>query len=593
MYSSLKNIQILISLLKKYHIKHLVISPGGRSTPFVHSVEQDDFFKIYSIVDERSASFFALGLTAELKEPVAVCCSSGTAVANHVSAACEAFYQQLPLLIISADRNHNYMYQQEEQMVPQEKLMEGFSKKIITLEHVRDEKDFWYASRICNEALLELTTGEKGPVHINYIVENDYPVHHGIVKFEEENLPDVKKIDRLSLEDSEDKWMTYVSKFKNSKILIIYGQNSPLEEDEIGIIEDFASKYNCVISTDLLSNLNCKYSVPTFTLSRMINTQEREDICPDIIITMNANSVSEIKNSFNSLKNRFEHIHVSQKGQISDPYKKLSDIIACSPIMFFKKFAQLAGNGTDNHSYYEKIKSYRERIGINGSLNSENIEYSALFAIQQLMKNIPENSLLHLANSMSVRFANFFDLKKNIDVYCNRGTNGIDGSMSSFIGQANVSNRPSFLIIGDLSFFYDMNALWNQYVGKNIRILVINNSGGAIFYNFPGRGNVPTVGQYIAAEHTTSIKDWVVSRGFKYLSASNKDETDSAIKELVNTNSDYPVILEVFTNKDEDIKSFNTILEHYKTPTLKQKVWDNIPEGGLKNTIREIMAKGK
>ena len=592
MYNSLKNVQILISLLKKYGIKNLVISPGGRSTPFVYSVEQDPFFKIYSIVDERSASFFALGLTAELKEPVAVCCSSGTAVANHVSAACEAFYQQLPLLIISADRNHNYMYQQEEQMVPQEKLMEGFSKKIITLGHVRDEKDFWYASRICNEALLELTTGEKGPVHINYVVENDYPVHHGIVKFEEENLPDVKKIDKLSLEDSDEKWLTYVSKFKNSKILIIYGQNSPLEENEIKIVEDFAKKYNCVISTDLLSNLHCKYSISTYSISRMVNQQEKEDICPDIIITMNANTVSDIKTILTPFKDKFEHIHVSQKGQVSDPFKKLSDIIACSPIMFFKKFAQLAGNDTDNHSYYEKLRSYLDRIGINGSLNNENIKYSSLYAVQQLMKNIPENSLLHLANSMSVRFANFFDLAKNVNVYCNRGTNGIDGSMSSFIGQASISKCPSFLIIGDLSFFYDMNALWNQYVGKNIRILVINNSGGAIFYNFPGRGNVPTVGQYIAAEHTTSVKDWAESRGFKYISAINKDETDSAIKELLNTSSDYPIILEAFTNKDEDIKAYNSILENYKTQTLKQKVWDNIPEGGLKNTIREIISKG-
>lgn len=589
MYSSLGNIQILISLLKKYNIRHIVISPGGRSTPFVHSVEQDDFFNTYTVVDERSASFFALGLAAELKEPIAVSCSSGTAVANHVSAACEAFYQQLPLLMISADRNHNYMYQQEEQMVPQEKLMEGFSKKIITLGHVRDNKDFWYASRICNEALLELTTGEKGPVHINYIVENDYPIHQGIVKFEQETLPDVKRIDRLSLEDSEEKWKKYAEKFKNSKILIVYGQNTPLNEEEIKIVEKFAQKYNCVISTDIISNLHCKYSVQTYSIGKTFSAAEKEKLCPDIFITMNANSISDIKGVYAPLKNRFQHIHVSSKGEVSDPFKCLPDVIACSPINFFKKFAELGKENIKEHSYYDTWHNCYTRIGQNGSLNNEKIEYSALYAAQQLIKNMPENSLFHIANSMSIRLAAFFEPPKSVNVYCNRGTNGIDGSMSSFIGQAHVSGKPSFLLIGDLSFFYDMNALWNQYIGKNLRIVVVNNSGGAIFYNYPGERNVPTLGEHIAAEHTTSIKAWAELRGFKYLSATNKNEIDIAIEEMMNFETDSPIILEAFTEKNTDIKAFNSIAIPYREETLKQKIWHNIPEGSMKDAIRGII----
>jgi len=383
MYSSLKNIQILVSLLKKYNVKHLVISPGGRSTPFVHTVEQDDFFKCYSVVDERSASFFALGIAAKLKEPVAVCCSSGTAVANHVSAACEAYYQQLPLLMISADRNHNYLYQQEEQMIPQENLMHGFTKKEVTLGHIRDEKDFWYASRICNEALLELTTGEKGPVHINYVVENEYPISHALVNFGEENLPDIRKIDRLSLEDCDEKWTRYVQKFKNSKILILYGQNSPLETEEISAVEAFARKYNCVISTDILSNLSCQYSLDTYNVSKTVNFDELQGLCPDIVITMNGNSVSALKTRLMQLSPKFEHIHVSAKGDVSDPFKCLPDVIACSPAMFFKKFALLGGDDINEHTYFDKWAEYNSRIGNNGILNSENLDYTSLYVTQQ------------------------------------------------------------------------------------------------------------------------------------------------------------------------------------------------------------------
>src|SRR5690554_3871005 len=184
MYSSLKNVQIIISLLKQYNINHIVISAGTRHTPLVHSVENDSFFKCYSIVDERSASFFALGLIEELQKPVAICCTSGSAVANYVSAANEAFYQQLPLLILTADRNPYYLFQQEEQMIPQINLFKDICKKTVTLPIVRDDKDFWYCSRLVNEALLELEHKEKGPVHINFPVENDYPVYQGIVKFE-------------------------------------------------------------------------------------------------------------------------------------------------------------------------------------------------------------------------------------------------------------------------------------------------------------------------------------------------------------------------------------------------------------------------
>lgn len=589
MYSNLKNVEILVALLKKYRIKHIVISAGTRHTPLVVSVENDDFFKTYSIVDERSASFFAIGLIEELQEPVAICCTSGTAAANYVSAANEAFYQQIPLLILTADRNHYYMFQQEEQMIPQENLYCDVCKKVVTLPHVRDEKDFWYCSRIANEALMELHHGESGPVHINFIVENDYPEIQGIVKFEVENLPDVRKTERLSLEDLEEVWRERADFLKQSKILIIYGQHGPHTDEEIKNIESFAEKYNCIISVDLLSNLNCKYVVPTFALSRALNAEQLKQLCPDVVITMNANSVSEIKTRISLLKDSFAHWHVSAKGEISDPFKSLPDIIECSPNTFFKKFSEL-GKCTENHCYFEAWEEVYKTIGDNGSLNDIPVDYSAMYATQQFMKRIPQNALLHIANSNSIRLANYFSPKDSIRIFCNRGANGIDGSMSAFVGQAFISGKMSFLLIGDLSFFYDMNSLWSRYIGNNIRIMVCNNSGGAIFHSYPNTTNVPSIDRHIAAQHETSVKDWVISRGFSYYSAKNKEEFDKNIVNLFDETSSKPIVFEVFTDKDTDADSIRTILAPYilTSPSLKGTIAGKLPVG-LKNTIKKII----
>lgn len=589
MYSSLKNIEILVALLKKFEIKHVVISAGTRHTPLVYSLEHDSYFKTYSIVDERSASFFAIGLIEYLREPVAICCTSGTASANYVSAANEAFYQQLPLLLLTADRNHYYMFQQEEQMIPQEGLYSSVCKKVVTLPHVRDDKDFWYCSRICNEALMELRHGENGPVHINFIVENDYPIVQGIVKFDETELPNVKQIERLTLEDSREQWEQKAELLRRSKILIIYGQYGALTEKELLVIERFSEKYNCVFSVDLISNLHSSYSIPTFALSRTLNSDEMKELVPDIVITMNANTISDIKSRMKPFVKDFIHWHVSSKGEVSDVFKCLSDVIECSPQMFFERFSELADKEAE-HSYYEMWKNAYLRIGDKGSLNKEIVNYSSMYATQQFLSNIPKDSLLHIANSNSIRLANYFSVDPSVVVYGNRGTHGIDGSMSAFIGQAHISNKLSFLVIGDLSFFYDMNALWNQYIGKNIRILVCNNSGGAIFHTYPNTRNVPTLDDHIAAEHHTSVKAWTESRGFKYLSANNKDEFDKNLPELMMIESDCPIILEAFTDKDIDAQCIDEITAPYVNMPLSSKISANMPDG-MKKVIKKMIGR--
>ena len=590
MYSVLKNVQVLVSLLKKYEVENIVISAGTRHTPLVVSVENDSFFKTYSVVDERSASFFAIGLIEKLRKPVAIVCTSGTASANYVSAANEAFYQQLPLLLLTADRNPYYMFQQEEQMIPQENLYKSVCKKTVTLGHVRDEKDFWYVSRLCNEALLDLTQGEPGPVHINFVVENDYPIQQGIVNFSEENLPDIKRISRLTLEDEESVWKQWQEKLKNSRILIVYGQNGILDDYEKNEIEKFCKNYNCVISKDLISNLHVSKAIPTFSICRKVANEIIESLCPDILITMHANTISEIKNRYTMFRSKFEHWHVSANGQVSDPFKILSDVIACSPKLFFRKFNDLAvDTQLMDDSYYEQWNAVYQSVGNKGSLNNVKIDYSALFAMQKFISRMPKDSLLHIGNSNSIRLANYFDLDESVEVYDNRGAHGIDGSMSAFVGQAYIEENEAFLVIGDLSFFYDMNALWNHYIRNNMHIMVINNSGGAIFHTYPNKYNVPSLDSHIAAEHHNSVKAWAIDRGFEYVCANDSHSFEKYSEQFFKQNRSKPILFEVFTDKDVDAKAINSILAPKTAKTVVKSIISKTVPNEVKSVLKKVM----
>lgn len=589
MYSSLRNVQILVALLKEHGVRRIVISAGTRHTPLVASVEGDPWFKTYSVVDERSAAFFALGLIELTGEPAAVACTSGTAAANYVSAANEAFYQHLPLVLLTADRNHYYMFQQEEQMIPQEHLYCDVIRKSVTLPHVRDDKDAWYCARICNEALLELSHREPGPVQINFIVENDYPIKQGIVRFEEQELPHVRRIRRLTHESPESEWREWAKKLSYSKVLVVYGQRGRLSAGARGAFDRFCARCDCAVSTDLLSNLTGDATVRTFPLMRSMGDVALEDNLPDLVITMNANTISEIKSRLAPFAGRFEHWHVSLDGEVSDVFKCLPDVVECSPERFFERMASLMEERA-SFPYRDAWRAAAKRVGKEGSLMDEPLKWSAVRATQRFMTRVPEGAVVHLANSNTVRIANLFDLDPSVDVFCNRGTHGIDGSMSAYLAQSHESGRPSFLLIGDLSFFYDMNCLWTQYVGPATRILVVNNGGGAIFHSYPNTRNVPTLDDHIAAAHGASVEGWARDRGFEYHAARDDSSLEAALEALFG-DAGVPVLVEAFTDKDVDASELSGISARYRfgEPVSIRSVASRVLPTGMKEQIKKII----
>lgn len=569
MYSNLENVKILVSLLKAYNIRHIVLSPGNRNVPLVCAVENDPFFKCYLIVDERSAGFVAVGLIEELKQPVAICCTSGTAMCNYTSSVAEAYYQHLPLVVLTANRNPYYLNQAEDQTIPQAELLKSITKYATQLPVVKDDKDYWYCWNQVNTALLEINHHGKGPVHIDFAVEK------GLEKYDEiekGDMPKLSPIKRHCLEDSMKSWSEKVNELKSAKkILVLYGQNAPVGEAQKKRIEEFAGKYNCVIATEHISNMHCRGSVDTCLVSSTLTREQYSTVMPDLVISFEGNFVSNMKNILKANSGQYKHWLVSESGNVEDPFRCLSDIFECSADYFFRFFAKNAGDIVSDRNYFNIWNDLVSRR------STENIQFSDLYAVRSLMNGIPENSILHIANSSSIRIANIFPLKDSVTVYCNRGTNGIDGSMSSFIGHSMVTDRTCFLLIGDLSFFYDMNGLWNNYVGKNVRILLNNNSGAELFHYAYG----DSIG-YISSEHSSTAKGWVTSRGFRYLSASNRKEFDENMKIFLSEDSDAPIFFEVYTSKQENAKALHDFYDANKDISMKV-----LAKRAIKNIIKK------
>lgn len=587
MYTVHKNVQVILALLKKFGIRNIVISAGTRHIPFVFSAEDDSFFNCYSVVDERSAGFFALGLIQTTKEPACIICTSGTATANYVSAVNEAYYQHLPLVVLTSDRNRYTLNQQEDQCIPQLNLFKDVARKIVDLPIVRDDNDFLYCSRLVNEALLELDHREKGPVHINFQIDDNYPIELGTFKFELPELPEVIKINRLMATDNDTEWRELADRMRDKKIVILYGQHLPVSEQMNDNVQKFCEHYNTVVLCDHLANLHIVNMIENAAAISSMKQTDWQSLAPDIVITMNGHRLNNHKATM-KIWSTAEHWHVSPDGLVSDPFKRLSQIVEC-PIEYFFERMNSYSNAT-NESFYNSWKKMEMDKTPKNPLEAS-FEYSAVYAVQGLFKRLPNNALLHISNSNSIRIANMFPIPEGVDYYCNRGTCGIDGSMSSYIAQSQITERPSFMCIGDLSFFYDMNALWNHYSGKNTRIMLCNNSGGALFHSpfYKSVQVFSNIDRHIAAEHETSAEGWAKSRGFKYLCAHDKKEYDKAIEEFTNCKNSTPILFEVFTDKEGDVAQMSALFVASRTETMQtlHAIKQAMPKP-LKNIIKSL-----
>ena len=552
MYSAIKSVQILVALLKEYGIKNLVLSAGARNVPFVHSVETDPYFNCYSVVDERSAAFFAMGIAQKTNKPVAISCTSSTACCNYLSGVTEAYYHKVPVLIITCDRDPYFLNQMETLMIKQPGMYRDVSKTYVQLPIVKSDEDLWYCKRLVCEAILELNHHGKGPVQINV------PITSGSSNFTVEKLPKVNPIRRYDILTPDTEWKSMSEMLVGKRILVIAGQNDTTSDALKNAINGFVKKFNCVVSVEHTSNLHSAQTVHTYPVCELLNQDEfNQKYAPDIVISFGGNiASSKTKTLLRGNCSKQEHWLISDDGKIMDTYKCQTKVFECAPEFFFEKIAQFADNANAATEYFDLWNDKKNSI-----VFPESLPFSNVTAVGKLFKMIPAGSILHTSILNSTRVSQYYDFQsENITTYSNLAAYGIDGCMSTFMGQAAVHDGLAYLIIGDLSFFYDMNSIWIRHVKNNVRIFLINNEGGAEFHLAFGKELIPEINLHTSAEHHCKARAWVESNNFKYISASNEQELIEGLKEF-NSESDRPILFEVFTDKEKDAQ---TVRDFYK-----------------------------
>lgn len=554
MYSDKKSILQLVALLKAHEVRKIVLCPGSRNAPIVQSLCNDSYFKCISVTDERSAGYVAMGLALNGGKPAAVCCTSGTALLNIHPAVAEAYYQQISLVVISGDRPASALGQMLGQTLPQPNVFQSLVKMSVNLPEVRSDDDELYCNRLINEALLALYHHGRGPVHINV------PISEPMFSFTTEELPEVRVIRRYNgLNDynySFEEVLSRINLFE--KRMALAGQEMMIYQFSKDV--ERSLNKNFVWLSELLSN----QTAPTKAITNFdavlytLDEKEQQRYAPDLLITFGGHMVSKRLKTF--LKNNppKEHWHIASDGAVVDTYGCLTTVFELSPFEFLDKitpFLLNVGNAAFYQMWANRSKNIPEPI----------LDYSSVGVVGSFMKRLPDSSVLHLANSSMVRYAQLFTIPRTVEICCNRGTSGIEGSVSSAIGYAYSSDKLNYLVIGDLSFFYDMNAIWARNYGSNFRILLINNSGGEIFKAL-NMNLSATAGRFVTASHQTKAEGWAKERGFDYLSASNETEYQTALETFMN--SDFtqhkPQFLEVFTNSEKDVEVYKSYYHSLK-----------------------------
>ncbi len=546
MYTGIRGVQILISLLKQYNIRHLVLSPGTRNTALVGSVENDPFFNCYSIVDERSAGYFALGIAEELGVPVCVSCTAATATSNYAPAMKEAYEKGLQLVALTADQDAYTMFHMEDQCIDQVDMYHDFAKMAVDVPMVKSENDAWYCNRRMNEAFLELNHHGQGPVQINYHMSYSLPE---ISSYPVESLPVTRKINRYeNLED--------IASFKNilsgkKRILVVCGSMSPNEQLK-KTLKEFYKKFNCAIVYDTFSNQADDEFVLPKALGDIANEKTITDLKPDLIITCGSVFYSTIKYFLPVYGESVENWQIAEDGMMIDGYRGLKNIFECQPYEFFKVMTEDT-TGINDKLYDAKWKKLTQIMQVG------EVPFTNLKAIESFCAAIPSGSVLHTSVLDAIRMSNYVNMDTGVECYANIGADGIDGALSTFLGQGSDDRKLSFLLIGDLSLMYDMNALVGLE-GKGVRIFVINNYAGAEFHKNFGVKRIPTLNKHVAAGHTTRMSQCAQMAKLTYLNAQNEMELENALKKFT-YESEESMILEVFTNAEQDAETLKKYWE--------------------------------
>jgi 2-succinyl-5-enolpyruvyl-6-hydroxy-3-cyclohexene-1-carboxylate synthase len=552
----------LVEICSIKGIKHVIIAPGSRNAPLTISFNRHPNFTCHSIVDERCAAFFAMGLAQQLNEPVAICCTSGTAVLNFASAIAEAFYQKIPLLILTADRPPEWVGQMDGQTIKQSGIFGNYIKKSFDLPVDTDHADDrWYAQRIVSEAIESTLYPESGPVHINLPFRE--PLYE-VKDYSNKPLPKVFETTKTLLEmpiseieKLQKNWNKY------SKILIVTGLLQPNHLLNKAL-NQIGKQNNIAILTETTSNVfgeNFNRSI-----DRLIVAIEDEDTSkykPELLVTLGGPVVSKKVKAFLRKHKPIEHWHINASNDYIDTFQGLTKIIPLSP----EKIIPYLINKQNYDSNYREIWLEKDH-NLQGIFNTflNDLEFCDLKAFELILNQIPNESVVQLANSTAVRYSNLFDqpANKELKCYSNRGTSGIDGTISTAVGSAKAKNELTTVISGDLSFFYDSNALWISPFPQNLKIIVINNKGGSIFRIIDGPAQLEELEPFFEVKHDLNAEYIAKTFGIDYYFCNEETKLKDHLNTVYNDKINSASLLEISTDNELNPEIIKRYFKHLK-----------------------------
>lgn len=552
-YTDEINTLVLISLLKKHGIKKIVASPGTTNISFVGSVQFDPYFEVYSSYDERSASFMACGLAEESGEPVVLTCTGATASRNYIPGLTEAYYRHLPILAVTSTQHEGRIGNYVAQVIDRSQPFNDLVKKSISLPTVRCEEDKQYTITAVNDALLELTHGVSGPVHINLCTtySNGFTV---------KTLPDYRMIRRVQLNDA-------FPKLPQGTIAIFVGAHEVFTKEETAAMDAFCASNNAVVICDHISNYHGKYRF----LANLPNSQSVDLGTKKFDLIIYIGSVHGAYITFSGK----QLWRVNRDGVIRDPYRNLTYVFEMEEQEFFRNYASDNANNTILERCNRISKQLRDKL--------PELPFSNMWIAKETAGLIPNDSAVHFSILNTLRVWNYFEMQGNVQCYSNSGGYGIDGCLSSFLGSAIVNKEMEhYMIVGDLSFFYDINTLQNE-IPSNVHIMLINNGVGTEFKNYNHRAAYfgEDANPYMAAKghngyrNASLVKTLCESVGVRYISANNKDDFLNHRATWLQP-ANLPILFEIFTNdkNESDALRMMNNLEHSWKETLKSsKAW--------------------
>lgn len=563
-YTKEKNILILIALLKAHGIKKIVASPGATNVSFVASVQQDPYFEVYSSVDERSGAYIACGMAEESGEPVVISCTGATASRNYISALTEAYYRKLPILAVTATQHIARVGQHIPQVIDRSVLQNDIAQKSVYLATCHTQEDERFCAVHANDAILELTRNGGGPVHIN--LETVYSRDFSVSK-----LPNVKPIFRVCIGDE-------FPAIPNGNIGIFVGAHSKWSDRLTKAVDAFCEAHNAVVICDHTSNYRGAYRV----LGNIVTDQiGHKSSCNDLDLIIH---IGNISGAYLHLASK-RSWRVNPDGEVRDTLNGLSHVFQMPEEAFFEHYGNSVGSSENTicAKWNEAYKDHCSRI--------PDLPFSNIWFASQIAGKLPCGSIVHLGILNTLRSWNFFETPRDVLFYCNTGGFGIDGILSSAVGASMCDpSKLYYCFIGDLAFFYDMNALGNRHVGNNLRVVLVNNGKGTEFRNFNHRAAMfgedadlfmAAAGHY-GQKSPTLTKHYAEDLGFEYIGVHDKAGARDAIEKLVNPDiQDKPLFVEIFTDSQDESDALYAMTHLFGEPKM-----------GARKVISKLFGKG-